>query len=722
MLSRLLNTYSLLRVSLVCLLLFASLQVMAGIFRINEYQEKFLDLNQQLEVLSDSKGDLILDDIRIKKAGFVPFSQVQGKLKSGTTYWGKITIQSQMGRYGEWLLFLGHNSYVDVYVEDAVGFKLKKAGHHYDLYEKEIPTGRGCKVRLEMHAGETKTIYIKYKNDDGYKPKIGLYLQNPEQWRKTIEWRNLTQGAFHGVLLIFFLYNMLLFFLNRDKTYLYYSLYVFFIGVYPFARNNFLREFVIQEGVLLWQSIWIIGAMLYPVFYILFMRRFLDTPKLLPKWDKVFMIAIYLMVSTLAIALFVHFAFFKIKLIADFAILQTLVSNIFLLVILFVIIAKLKNRLSYLFAIGSAFLWISILLGVGILILSNNAEFISLFQIGILGEILLFSLGLGYRMKLNEHEKRKAQTELIEQLKENQELQTKVTRELEEKVAERTYEIEQKREEIEIQRDQMQSTFKIIEKKNKDITASINYAKRIQQAIMPSEGLIRDSIEDFFMIFKPRDIVSGDFYWFAEIEKEGITKKVIAAVDCTGHGVPGAIMSMIGNDLLSESVRLLGISEPHEILNYVNTHLKERLQQESSTTVRDGMDIAICVIDEHKRTVEFAGAKNPVLYIENGEMKEIRGDKFPIGGYKGKVHDGYESHKIELGSEPTWFYLFSDGYQDQFGGENKMKFGKKRLKQTLLENHSKTADEQKAILENELKSWMKKDKQIDDILFLGFKL
>jgi serine phosphatase RsbU (regulator of sigma subunit) len=387
-----------------------------------------------------------------------------------------------------------------------------------------------------------------------------------------------------------------------------------------------------------------------------------------------------------------------------------------------VIIAKLRSKLSYYFAIGSAFLWISILFGLAILVFSNNAVFTNWFQVGILGEILLFSLGLGYRMKLNEEEKRKAQTELIGQLKENQELQTKVTRELEEKVAERTYEIEQKREEIEMQRDQMQYTFRIIEKKNRDITASINYAKRIQQAIMPSENLIQESIKDFFLIFKPRDIVSGDFYWFAEIKKEGITKKIIAAVDCTGHGVPGAIMSMIGNDMLSEAVRLLGISEPHEILNYLNTHLKERLQQESSTTVRDGMDMSICVIDENERTVEFAGAKNPILYISDNELQEIRGDKFPIGGYKNKVHDGYKSHKVQLKDTPTWFYLFSDGYQDQFGGENKMKFGKKRLKQILLENSARAPDEQKLILESNLESWMKGNKQIDDILLLGFKL
>ncbi len=696
----------------------------AGVFQIGKYQDQFLNLNSYLEVLTDSSGKLTLDDIRLGKHGnkFRAFSTDYERLNPEITYWGKITFQSQMSRFSEWLLFTGLNNYVDVYVENVAGFDMKKTGHYYDLSEKDVPTGRKSKVRIGMKPGESKTIYIKIQNTDGYRPSFDVSLENPEYWRKSIEWRNLSQGAFQGILAIFFLYNLLLFLLNRDRAYLYYSLYIFFIGVYPFSRYNLLREFVIPNGILVWQSIWIIGATLYPVFYILFMRQFLDTPRLLPKWDKVFKIAVGLMASSLAILLFIHFAFFKIKLIADFTIIQTLVSNVFLLFALIVIILKLRSKLVYFFAIGSATLWISILFGIITLALAENAVFTNWFQIGILAEILLLSLALGYRMRLNEQEKRKAQTELIGQLKENQELQTKVTRELEEKVAERTHEIDQKMEEIEMQRDQMQYTFRIIEKKNKDITASINYAKRIQQAIMPSENLIKNSIENFFLIFKPRDTVSGDFYWFAEIEKEGSIKKIIAAVDCTGHGVPGAIMSMIGNDLISEAVKLLGISEPHEVLNYMSTHLKERLQQESSTTVRDGMDMSICVIDESKRTVEFAGAKNPVFHIKNGEMQEIRGDKFPIGGYKDKVHEGYKSHEIKLEDEPTWFYLFSDGYQDQFGGENKMKFGKKRFKQVLLDNHHKTDDEQKAVLESELTSWMKRTKQIDDILVFGFKL
>ncbi len=713
-----------LKTVLIGLFVYSSVSADAGIFRIQHYEDEFLDLNLYLEVLADSSRELSLDDIRLGIYGkeFQDFSEIHEKLNPNVTYWGKITLQNQMSRYSEWLLFTGLNNYVEVFEEGLVGYNLKKAGHYYNLSEKNVPTGRNSKVRIGMKPGESKTIYIKIHNTDGYRPTFDVYLQNPEQWRKSIEWRNLSQGAFQGVLAIFFLYNLLLFLLNKDRTYLYYSLYIFFIGFYPFSRYNLLREFVIPDGILVWQSIWIIGTTLYPVFYILFMRKFLDTSNLMPKWDKVFRVAVGIMLSSLAISLFIHFAFFKIKLIADFTILQTLLSNIFLLFVLFVIVLKLRSKLVYFFAIGSATLWLSILFGVVILVVKENAVFTSWFQIGILLEILLLSLALGYRMRLGQEEKRKTQAELIRQLKENQELQTKVTRELEEKVAERTFELDQKMEEIEMQKDQMHYTFKIIEDKSKKITASINYAKRIQEAIMPSEELIRNSIEDFYLIFKPKDIVSGDFYWFAEIEKEGIRKKIVAAVDCTGHGVPGAIMSMIGNDLLSEAVKLLEISEPHKILNYLNKHLKERLQQESATTVRDGMDMAICVIDESKRTVEFAGAKNPILYIENNDLLEIRGDTFPIGGYKDKVHNGYESHTIRLGSKPTWFYLFSDGYQDQFGGENKMKFGKKRLKQILSESYERTAEEQKAILENELKNWKKGVKQVDDILFLGFKL
>ena len=254
-------------------------------------------------------------------------------------------------------------------------------------------------------------------------------------------------------------------------------------------------------------------------------------------------------------------------------------------------------------------------------------------------------------------------------------------------------------------------------KKNKNIMDSINYAKRIQDSMLPPLSQIKSELNDSFVFFKPRDIVSGDFYWFAK--KNG--KIIIAAVDCTGHGVPGAFMSMIGNDILNNLVIERGITDAAEILHYLNLGIKGALKQDK-TQNRDGMDLALCVIEAEKQYVEFAGAKNPLIYIQNGEAKKIKGSLYSIGGGREGVKSIFEKHAINL-EKGTVCYIFSDGYQDQFGGEENRKFMTKRFRNLLLEIHQKDMSEQKQILEDTMKDWMgEKYAQIDDILVIGFRL
>lgn len=281
---------------------------------------------------------------------------------------------------------------------------------------------------------------------------------------------------------------------------------------------------------------------------------------------------------------------------------------------------------------------------------------------------------------------------------------------LERIVEERTTEIQQKNQELSAMNEE-------ISQKNKDITSSINYAKRIQEAMLPLESTIKQGLDDYFILFKPRDIVSGDFYWYA---KKG-DKIIITAVDCTGHGVPGAFMSMIGSEILTTIVSK-GITDAGEILKQMNRYVVTALKQKE-TSNQDGMDTALCVIDKKKKQVQFAGAKNPLLYITDGKIHKIKGDKKAIGGGRKLKSQGedYESHIIEYES-PTWFYVFSDGYQDQFGGPKNRKFMIKRLKNILLENHKKDMQEQHKVLENSINEWMQNTEQTDDIILIGFKL
>ncbi len=226
---------------------------------------------------------------------------------------------------------------------------------------------------------------------------------------------------------------------------------------------------------------------------------------------------------------------------------------------------------------------------------------------------------------------------------------------------------------------------------------------------------MQQALPESFVIFKPRDVVSGDFYWFTEQDD----KMFIAAVDCTGHGVPGAFMSLIGNNLLDQAVHLKNLSCPAKILDYLHQEVEHSLKQRDGIN-KDGMDMALCVIDKDQRTLEFAGAKNPLIIIENGEITLVKGSRQPIGGdiHKRK-RNPYEKLIFPI-SPNARYYLFSDGYQDQFGGEFGKKLTTKVFRQRLLECSDLPLEQQKEVHEKFLVEWMANEHQLDDILLIGF--
>ncbi|TAG00175.1 MAG: hypothetical protein EAZ44_09690 [Cytophagia bacterium] len=282
---------------------------------------------------------------------------------------------------------------------------------------------------------------------------------------------------------------------------------------------------------------------------------------------------------------------------------------------------------------------------------------------------------------------------------------------LEKKVVIRTLELQEANKEIEAQKD-------AIEEKNKHITDSIAYAQRIQQAILPLPDNMLQFIPDFFILFKPKDIVSGDFYYFEEVEN----KIIIAAVDCTGHGIPGALMSMLAKEILDNITLEKKIIEADKILNELHKGIRMVLKQNEGTN-RDGMDLSLLVIDKNNNEIEFAGAKNSLLYIQDNQLKEIKADRNSIGGEQKEEERLFTKHIIKT-DKNTMFYLFSDGYQDQFGGENRRKFMIAQFKKILLENHQKDIKIQKEILSDTIEKWIEKgyEKQTDDILVWGLKL
>ena len=283
-------------------------------------------------------------------------------------------------------------------------------------------------------------------------------------------------------------------------------------------------------------------------------------------------------------------------------------------------------------------------------------------------------------------------------------------------IQEKNEELNSQNEEILAQRDQLEEQNQVIGEKNRQITDSINYAERIQQAMLPSEEKLKALFPDNFVLFKPRDIVSGDFFWAGETDSH----KIIVVADCTGHGVPGAFMSMIGMELLNRIISLEGNSDPGLILNKLHVGVNEALKQDK-TEVRDGMDIVVLAEAKKKSEILFAGAKNSLVYAENGTIETIKGDKFPIGGHSEEGERKFTSHKITPKSG-AFFYLFSDGIQDQFGGPDGKKFMVKRLKKILASNHSLPPRDQLAALTNSLDDWMKGEEQLDDICLIGLRV
>jgi serine phosphatase RsbU (regulator of sigma subunit) len=265
---------------------------------------------------------------------------------------------------------------------------------------------------------------------------------------------------------------------------------------------------------------------------------------------------------------------------------------------------------------------------------------------------------------------------------------------------------------------QVEDQKKEIELQKNDITASIDYARQIQDAMLPTSENIQQYLPESFVLFKPRDIVSGDFYYFSTNTTNH--KMVLAAVDCTGHGVPGAFMSLIGNDILNGIVEQEGITKADIVLNKLHRGVRNSLNQYNSSN-RDGMDISLCVIDKQANTVEFAGAMNSLVYIQNGELKRLIGDKVPIGGEQREVNRKFYSHTIDI-SIPTTLYLYSDGYQDQFGGKDNRKFMAPRFRELLHSIHQKPMTEQKTMLESTLDNWQQDNEQLDDILVIGVQV
>jgi serine phosphatase RsbU (regulator of sigma subunit)/HAMP domain-containing protein len=285
-----------------------------------------------------------------------------------------------------------------------------------------------------------------------------------------------------------------------------------------------------------------------------------------------------------------------------------------------------------------------------------------------------------------------------------------LTSNLEQKVKERTEEVVKQKEEIEDQRKKLSFLYG-------QQTDSIKYAKRLQEAILPPSSFVKTVLPDSFILFKPKDIVSGDFYW---VEKKN-NKVFFAAVDCTGHGVPGAFMSLIGHNILKHSLNILDNPTPAQIMNELSKGIVATLHQgRTENTTKDGMDLTICSLDYENAVLEFAGAFNPLFFVRNKELQEFKVDKMSIGSFVASEEKGYTNFTLSLQKGDT-IYISSDGYCDQFGGPKGKKFMISRFRELLINIQDLNMEAQKETLDKTIEEWKNNEDQVDDILVIGVR-
>lgn len=511
------------------------------------------------------------------------------------------------------------------------------------------------------------------------------------------------------LLVLGFLHLLLFLYYREEKSNLFLSLFCLIIGSF-FLVGVFLlyyekKDHLLEVNRVLQEIFPFIAVFLLGLFDTIFYGRL----------RKVFWIFFALMIIVTALSFFT----------SDFS---ALIVLAIIVEIVRVIIVALRKKKPGSRIIGLGFLITLAAIAAVIMIAASvlskqNENSLSLVAVAILSCLSIFILSIPLTMsfhfasnfsKTNRHlqiqikQVQDLSHKTIEQEKEKKKILEGQKELLEKQVYERTAEVSFQK--------------KQLEEKNKSITDSINYAQRIQSAILPDERLIQKSFSDAFVLFLPKDIVSGDFYWFHNTssapEERGVS--FLAVADCTGHGVPGAFMSMIGNTMLNEIVINNRIHQPSAILTQLHSRVSNTLQQRHDASSNDGMDIAFISVNHSEQQLAYSGAMRPLYLIRNKNLIEIKADKFPIGGLKDAPRK-FSNNLLQLTSDDS-VYLFSDGYADQFGGGKDKKFMVKKFQKLLLDICHLPMADQKEVIHLAHKEWKKDLEQVDDILVVGLRM
>ncbi|MFI5203968.1 MAG: 7TM diverse intracellular signaling domain-containing protein [Flavobacteriales bacterium] len=663
-------------------------------------------IGKKMMVFDDETASLSFNDIQ-KPATQKKFKQAVAEIinmnVTHSVIWVKIKICTSEKR--EWYMETGMSSMerVDLYqlhhgkiIHQRTGIKVPRS--------ERVLIGHRNIFRLNTTAGDTLDCYIRYQ--DSAPLKITIKTGTLKQFFEHDHTANYLHGAYLGIVVMMVLYNLFLYVTNRHKVYLYYILYVIFSAMFILFFTGHVVLFP-DWYIAIFSFSPVLIAAAFGAFGLLFTMEFLITRQYAPVLHRVMIYFIALISIPIVISLlgYKHLSINIIQL-AGFML-------AFLSIATSIVVYRRGYKPAKYYILGFG----AYMAGLMMLIVSNlvgfTDEYMAVYSLeagsGI--EAIFLSFAIGDKLNTANKDKNAAKEQAMKAALENEKLVREQNTMLEHKVNERTKELKEQKE--------------IVEEKQKEIVDSINYAKRIQDAYLPPTHVLTYFFPSSFLIFKPKDIVSGDFYWYYTKRNEDgkpSDEVFMAVADCTGHGVPGAIMSVICCNALNEVVINKGITDTGQVLDQVRDIVIRTLKSSRDGNQKDGMDIVLVKINRVTGSAQFSGANNPLWIIpasDSALVTELKADKQPVGMHT--ALNPFTSHSFQL-NKGDGVYLFSDGYADQFGGPKGKKFKYSTLKELLVETFALTPDEQVKVLEEKFTTWRGELEQVDDVCVIGIRI
>ena len=716
-----------------CFLVFIFTQTYAQKIQYITPVQKVLELALSLEIYQDTSTQLSYP--AVKNASFQTYQQLALGADPNKVYWGRIALQSKYPNDQNFVLYLGTANYCEAYIETADKTHKETTGRLIPLTQRKIKEGRDAPIALtlpEASKNQSVIVYFRFQNIDNRPFGFNTTLYTEEAWQAQFMSRDLAQGIFNALIGTLVLYLFSLSILLKQRDYIYAATYLFFISLYYLSSQGILLEHVLPKYPKINEVVWPNSLVFSILSLILLTRSFLNTHKNLKYWHRVLTILFIIYTIVGSITLVALPIWFNIRLFDQVMLVLGFPTA---LIILSTSILTLRKKIKE----ARLFAWSNIQLGILFLVFilyvtlnyssNNGAVFL---QMGYATQGIMFTIAFAQRMRVVENEKREAQVQQIQLIAEQNEL-------LEQKVKSRSLELKdinykilaqneviekkntvlaQLQEEIETQHDAIEYQNKTLNHRNTQITQSIRAAQNIQQAILPTPRKLNYLLKDHFIIYRPKDVVSGDFYWLNEIE--GYT--YLATVDCTGHGVPGALMSMVGNILLDKIIRVKKVNDPAQIIQQLHDEIYVMLRQEE-TQNNYGMDMSLLIFKrcDTYSIIRFCGARHSLYYYNphTQEQGSFKGDPKSLGGLQNsEVH--FTTQEIHLPSG-TFIYIGSDGMEDQ-NNPKRRRFGSRRVIQTLMDAAMLPLNQQKEALEKSLEHFMNGAAQRDDMLIICFQL